>query len=61
MGAFFQGDELIILGLIVVILILAPTKLPALARGIGQAIHEFRKATSGEEEQPQGQARQAGS
>jgi sec-independent protein translocase protein TatA len=46
MGAFFQGDELLII-LVILLLILGPTKLPALARGLGQAVREFRKASSG--------------
>jgi len=46
MGAFFQGDELLII-LVILLLILGPSKLPALARGLGQAVREFRKASSG--------------
>jgi sec-independent protein translocase protein TatA len=46
MGAIFQGDELLLL-LAILLLILGPSKLPALARGLGQAIREFRKASSG--------------
>jgi len=46
MGALFQGDELLII-LVILLLILGPTKLPALARGLGQAVREFRKASSG--------------
>lgn len=46
MGAFFQGNELWII-LLIVLLILGPTKLPALARSLGQAIREFKKASQG--------------
>jgi len=46
MGAFFQGNELWII-LLILLLILGPTKLPALARGLGQAIREFKKASQG--------------
>ncbi len=42
----FQGFEPILLFLIV-LLIFGPTKLPQLARGLGQAIYEFRKASQG--------------
>jgi sec-independent protein translocase protein TatA len=54
LGAFLQGNELLII-LLILLLILGPTKLPALARGLGQAIREFKKASSGlydEEEKP---------
>ncbi len=33
--------------MIIVLLIFGPSKLPQLARGIGQAIYEFRKASQG--------------
>jgi len=38
---------LIILIALVIILIWGPSKLPSLARGMGEAIREFRKAASG--------------
>ena len=38
---------MIILIAIVIILIWGPSKLPSLARGMGEAIREFRKAASG--------------
>lgn len=38
---------MIILIALVIILIWGPSKLPSLARGIGEAIREFRKAASG--------------
>ncbi len=46
MGAFLQGNELLII-LVILLLILGPTKLPALARGLGQAMREFKKASQG--------------
>ncbi|MEB3760258.1 MAG: twin-arginine translocase TatA/TatE family subunit [Desulfurococcales archaeon] len=46
MGAFLQGSELWII-LVILLLLLGPTKLPALARGLGQAMREFRKASQG--------------
>ena len=47
MGSFLQGNELLII-LVILLLILGPTKLPALAKGLGQAIREFRKAAQGD-------------
>lgn len=45
---FIGGQEwIIILIAVVILLIWGPSKLPALARGIGQALHEFRRASSG--------------
>ncbi|CCC82665.1 twin-arginine translocase TatA/TatE family subunit [Thermoproteus tenax] len=45
---FITGqDWLIILIAIVILLIWGPSKLPALARGLGQALHEFRRASQG--------------
>jgi sec-independent protein translocase protein TatA len=45
----FVGPQewLIILIALVIILIWGPSKLPSLARGMGEAIREFRKAASG--------------
>ncbi len=43
---FFQGFEWVIIFLII-LLIFGPSKLPQLARGLGQAIYEFRKASQG--------------
>ncbi|MGC8583320.1 MAG: twin-arginine translocase TatA/TatE family subunit [Thermoproteus sp.] len=40
-------DWLIILIAVVILLIWGPSKLPALARGLGQALHEFRRASQG--------------
>jgi sec-independent protein translocase protein TatA len=40
--------ELIIL-LIIVLLIFGPSKLPQLAKSIGQAIHDFRENLAGEQ------------
>ncbi|MCE4627618.1 MAG: twin-arginine translocase TatA/TatE family subunit [Desulfurococcales archaeon] len=46
MGAFLQGYEPLII-LLILLLVLGPSKLPALARGLGQAVREFRKASQG--------------
>lgn len=46
MGLFFQGDELLIL-FVILVLILGPSKIPQLARGLGQAVREFKKASQG--------------
>ncbi|MGC9051114.1 Sec-independent protein translocase subunit TatA/TatB [Pyrobaculum sp.] len=47
------GQEwIVILIAIVIILLWGPSKLPSLARGMGEAIREFRKAASGIEEEP---------
>ncbi len=42
----FQGMEWVLIFLII-LLIFGPTKLPQLARGLGQAIYEFRRASQG--------------
>jgi sec-independent protein translocase protein TatA len=48
MYLFVGGQEwLVILIALVIILIWGPSKLPSLARGMGEAIREFRKAASG--------------
>jgi len=39
-------DTMLLLGLIVLILVLGPTKLPQFAKAIGEAVREFRKASS---------------
>jgi sec-independent protein translocase protein TatA len=44
---FLQGNEIWVLILLIVLLVLGPTKLPQLARGVGQAMREFKKATEG--------------
>ncbi len=46
MGAFLQGYEFLFL-LLILLLILGPSKLPALARSLGQAMREFKKAAQG--------------
>ncbi|HIP85367.1 MAG TPA: twin-arginine translocase TatA/TatE family subunit [Pyrodictium sp.] len=41
-----QGWEPLII-LVAILLIFGPTKLPQLARGLGQALYEFKKASQG--------------
>lgn len=56
-----QGNEWIIL-LVVVLLIFGPKKLPELARGIGKALYEFKRASQGlleEEEKTSSHAKAA--
>jgi sec-independent protein translocase protein TatA len=45
------GTELIVI-LAVILLLFGGTKLPALARGLGQSIKEFKKGAREEDEQP---------
>jgi len=48
MWLFITGQGwLIVLIAVVILLIWGPSKLPALARGLGQAMHEFRRASQG--------------
>ncbi|KSW12179.1 translocase [Pyrodictium occultum] len=49
----FQGMEWVII-LLVILLIFGPSKLPQLARGLGQAVYEFRRASQGLLEEDQG-------
>ncbi|MCE4624993.1 MAG: twin-arginine translocase TatA/TatE family subunit [Desulfurococcales archaeon] len=46
MGSFFQGIEPWLL-LVIILLLFGPKRLPQLARSIGQAIREFKKAAEG--------------
>ena len=58
LGDFFQGFEWVII-LLIILLIFGPTKLPQLARGIGQALWEFKRASQGliEEDEKKKEAR----
>ncbi len=54
----FQGMEWVLIFLIV-LLIFGPSKVPQLAKGLGQAIYEFKKASQGlTEEERERQQRQ---
>ena len=44
-GKIGMGELLLILGIVLVIF--GPSKLPALAKSIGQAVNEFRKGAKG--------------
>jgi sec-independent protein translocase protein TatA len=48
MGPFSEGGLLIIL--LIILIAIGPGRLPQLARALGEAIREFRKAMSGEYE-----------
>ena len=54
----FQGNEWIII-LVAILLIFGPKKLPELARGIGKALYEFKRASQGllEEEEEKSSSR----
>ena len=58
----FQGNEWIII-LVAILLIFGPKKLPELARGIGKALYEFKRASQGlleeEEEERSSKAKAA--
>ena len=45
----FSGSELLIV-LLIVLVLFGGTRLPSLARGLGQAVREFKKASSDDEE-----------
>ncbi|HEX6510734.1 MAG TPA: twin-arginine translocase TatA/TatE family subunit, partial [Chloroflexota bacterium] len=59
-GGFSHAPELIIL-LVIALIIFGPKKLPHLGKGLGEGIREFRKATSGETDKDQEEAKAAGS
>ncbi len=42
--------------LLIVLLLFGGAKLPSLAKGLGQSIREFKKASNGEDEQPKSTA-----
>ena len=46
MGPFSEGGLLIIL--LIILIAIGPGRLPQLARALGEAMREFRKAMSGE-------------
>ncbi len=61
-----SGPELLLIIIaLAILLIWGPSKLPALARAIGQAMYEFRRASRGEaerrEDKRQVESRQASS
>ncbi len=45
-----SSSHLVLLGVIVIILILGPAKLPALGKGLGDAIRGFKKGMNGEDD-----------
>ena len=48
-AGFLGGQELLII-LLIVLLLFGGSKLPALARGLGQSVKEFKKASQDDEE-----------
>lgn len=56
--AMMNGWEIVAL-LALVVIIFGAKKLPDLAKGLGQGIKEFKKATKDEEPLPEGTSRQA--
>ncbi len=52
------GMELLVI-LFIVLLFFGGTKLPSLARGLGQSVREFKKASNGDEEEPKAEAKKA--
>jgi sec-independent protein translocase protein TatA len=60
LAAMLGGAEVWIIVLAIVVLIWGPSKLPSLARGLGQSIKEFKKASREiEEEVKPGEAKKA--
>ena len=47
-GPFSEGELLIIL--LIILIVMGPGRLPQLARALGEAVREFRKAMSGKYE-----------
>jgi sec-independent protein translocase protein TatA len=52
LAVFGLGTTEIVLILLVVLLLFGATKLPGLAKGLGQSIQEFKKASKGEDDEP---------
>jgi sec-independent protein translocase protein TatA len=47
----FSGGELLIV-LLIILVLFGGAKLPSLAKGLGQSIREFKKASKDEDEKP---------
>ncbi len=56
-GPFSEGELLIIL--LIILIVMSPGRLPQLARALGEAMREFRKAVSGEYEREEKRREQA--
>ncbi len=56
-GPFSEGELLIIL--LIILIVMGPSRLPQLARALGEAMREFRKAVSGEYEREEKRREQA--
>jgi sec-independent protein translocase protein TatA len=55
-AGFLGGQELLII-LLIVLLLFGGSKLPALARGLGQSVKEFKKASQTDEEDKAAEAK----
>lgn len=56
MSRFGMGELVVIL--VIILLLFGASKLPEIARSLGKAIKEFKKATKGIEEDEQGAAKE---
>jgi sec-independent protein translocase protein TatA len=55
LGVFGLGGTELIVILLIVLLLFGGAKLPALAKGLGQSVKEFKKAAKEEDEDDKGQ------
>jgi sec-independent protein translocase protein TatA len=51
LAGMFGGQELLII-LVILLLLFGGSKLPALAKGLGQSVKEFKKASNHDDEVP---------
>jgi len=51
-GIFGLGGTELIIILVIILLLFGGAKLPALAKGLGQSMKEFKKAAKDEDEEP---------
>lgn len=45
------GPGELLIAVVVILLLFGPSRLPSLARGLGSAVHEFRRGVTGDDEQ----------
>jgi sec-independent protein translocase protein TatA len=58
-GLFGLGGTELLVILAIILLLFGGAKLPSLAKGLGQSIREFKKASNGEEEERKAAAAEA--